>query len=419
MKYLFRTLLITVTGLVLSACGAKTTESVFPNMAAACGQEASQNRFIVQWEDGSFTVERDSSPERFREGFVRKNLNQIRHVDRDYQVRLQQRGPAAEADEAEAMAGGMNWGPDQIQAPEVWSQGVDGSGVTVGIIDGMVDTGHNQLADNIAVNSAEIPDNGVDDDGNGYIDDYKGIKVNAEANDPNLNRHGTHVSGIVAADPNFGPVSGVAPKAKILPAQFIGNDGGGSIGDAIIALKYVADRGVKIINMSWGLDPCIDVPNLQAALQQLNSRGILLVTAAGNGDAYGIGVDMDRTPAFPSAYNFSNQISVAASNTQNKLVSFSNFGVKTVHVAAPGAGIYSTVPGNQVETMSGTSMAAPMVSGAAALLWSAIPSATAAQIKQAILKSVDLNPASPLKVYSGGVINVYNALSELKTLTGQ
>lgn len=410
--------------LILSACnGIKTTESVFPQNAAACsqGSSLSENRFIVQWEDGSYTVEKADSPEAFRTEFVRKNLAFIRHVDRDYRIKLTNQDDlrAVENSGSDATAASMNWGPQAVSAPSVWSQGLDGNGVLVGVVDGMVDVTHNQLAGNIAVNSGEIPNNNVDDDGNGFVDDYKGIQVNNEVNNPNLNRHGTHVAGIIAADSAQGPITGMAQKAKIIPAQFIGNDGGGSIGDAIVALNYVAARGAKIINMSWGLDACIAIPNLQSTLQQLSNRGILLVTAAGNGDSKGVGINMDITPSFPSAYNFVNQINVAASTTAGFLIGFSNFGQKTVHVAAPGVGIYSTIPSNQYETMSGTSMAAPLVSGAAALLWGAIPSATAAQIKSALMTTVTKNASSPLPVTSGGVINVANALTQLHNLTGK
>ncbi|MBY0553317.1 S8 family serine peptidase [bacterium] len=417
MNYLLRTTLLISTSLVLAACGgAKTSESVFP-ATAACASGASENRFIVQWEDGRYTIEHGSSSEEFRSGFVSENLAFIKHVDNDYRIQI--RGE----EEVNQLANdfqteSLNWGPQKIGAPQVWAQGHEGSGVIVGVIDGMVDVNHSQLSSNIAVNTSEVPNNGIDDDQNGFIDDYKGIKVNAGANIASQNRHGTHVAGIVVADQSLGPAAGVAQRAKVLPAQFIGNDGGGSIGDAIIALNYVANRGAKIINMSWGLDACVAVPNLQATLQQLNSRGILLVTAAGNGDSRGVGINMDITPSYPSAYNFSNQLNVAASTTANFLIGFSNYGKKSVHVAAPGVSIYSTTPNNQVETMSGTSMAAPMVSGAAALLWSAEPTATAAQIKSAILQSVDRNPSSVLEVYSGGVINVEHALSTLKSFLG-
>jgi subtilisin family serine protease len=418
LKHLHLLVLLLATSLLAACNGIKTTESVFPNNSASCGSGASEKRFIVQWEDGTYTVEQANSTEEFKSEFLKQNLAFVKHVDHDYRIKLVRQEDLTFADDGTAHTTGLNWGPNAISAPQVWNQGVDGSGVVVGVVDGMVDTTHTQLAGNIAINTGETPANSIDDDHNGFVDDYKGIQVNSGVNDTSVNRHGTHVAGIIAADESLGPVSGMAQKAKVLPAQFIGNDGGGSIGDAIIALNYVANRGAKIINMSWGLDACVAVPNLQSTLQQLNNRGILLVTAAGNGDRHGVGINVDNTPSYPSAYNFANQLNVAASTTSSFLIGFSNFGQKTVHVAAPGVGIYSTVPGNQVEVMSGTSMAAPMVSGAAALLWSAIPSATAAQIKQAIISSVDRNPASPLPVSSGGIINVYNALSQLKSITG-
>lgn len=419
MKNIRHLLLASTVLATLSGCGgAKTSDSVFPVSSSACGQEASEKRFIVEWEDGRFTVENGNSSEDFRKTFVSQNLEMIKHVDQDVRVQLKNQNDIISAEGGEMSAESLNWGAQRINAPQVWSQGYDGDGVVVGVIDGMVDVNHPQLSSNIAVNDSEIPGNNVDDDGNGFVDDYKGIQVNKETNNPSLNRHGTHVSGIIVADQSTGPIAGVAQRAKVLPAQFIGNDGGGSIGDAIVALNYVANRGVKIINMSWGLDSCIEVPSLYSTLAQLSNKGILLVTAAGNGDSRGVGVNMDKLPAYPSAYNFASQINVAASTMSDFLIGFSNYGVRTVHVAAPGVGIYSTTPNNQVETMSGTSMAAPMVSGAAALLWNAEPTANASQIKQAILQSVDKNPSIQLDVSSGGVINVEAALTKLRNLLG-
>ncbi len=431
----FRLTFLIAASIALAGCGgAKTSESVFP-ASSACGQNASEKRFIersekrfiersetrfiVQWESGSYTIETANSEKEFRAVFINKNLAFIKHVDNDYRVKLTNQEDLADqltADDSLHIES-LNWGAQQIRAPALWSQGIEGAGVLIGVVDGMVDTTHAQLSDNILINSAEIPNNKIDDDKNGFVDDYKGIQVNTDINNPHINRHGTHVTGTIVAKKALGPVSGIAQKAKVIPAQFIGNDGGGSIGDAIIALNYVANRGAKIINMSWGLDACVAVPNLQSTLQQLSNRGILLVTASGNGDSRGVGINMDIKPAFPSAYNFLNQLNVAAASGSNFLVGFSNYGRRKVHVAAPGVGIYSTVPGNQIETMSGTSMAAPIVSGAAALLWSAVPTATAEQIKKAIIQSVDRNPAVALEVSSGGVINVESALSVLKTLT--
>ncbi len=409
-------------GFIAVACNkTKTSESVFPNQAqTACSKQASQSRFIVQWEDGSFTVEKDRSPEEFRNGFVKSNLALIKHVDHDHRIYL-----TPMSDVSELSTSSLNWGTEKIQAEQLWSQNLRGAGVIVAVVDGMVDVNHDQLKNNIAINTGEIPSNGIDDDKNGFVDDHKGIQVNAEVNIPSQNTHGTHVAGTVAADPTFGPVEGVAPKAKILPAQFIGNtpsDGrgaSGSIGDAIIAMNYAASRGAKIINMSWGVGPCVELPNLKASLKQLSEKGILLVTASGNGDSRGVGYNVDIYPTYPSAYNLLNQINVAATTISDSMIGFSNYGNRSVHIAAPGVDIYSTIPNNGVKAMSGTSMAAPMTAGAAALLWGAIPSATATQIKQAMMKGVDVSPGHPLDVASNGRLNVVKAFAELKKLTGQ
>lgn len=412
--------------LVLSAIGfgcsqSKTSSSVFPDnkgKSAACTQQASENRFIVHWEDGSFSVENDQSADQFRNGFVEKNLALIKHVDRDVHIKIKTQTAATDAATAQANDG-MNWGQTLIQASALWSKGFSGDGIIVGVVDGMVDTTHQQLQPNILVNTGEIPNNGIDDDDNGFIDDYMGVQINKETNNPTLNIHGSHVAGIIAADPTKGPVAGVAPKSKILPAQFIGNDEGGSIGDAIIAMNYVVSRGAKIVNLSWGAGPCVEIPTLRSALQQISDHGVLIITAAGNGDSYGVGVNMDAYPAYPSAYNFANQINVAATTFDDYLISFSNYGARTVHVAAPGVSIYSTIPGNGVRSLSGTSMAAPMVSGAAALIWSAVPSATATQVKQALLRSVDIVPARQIEVSSRGRINVLKAYTELQKIVSQ
>lgn len=402
---------------LMSCSDIKAVDDAFPSVSAACAQKASQNRFIVQWENGEYTIEKGRSADDFRTTFVADNLNEIKHVDQDqYMENLQPEVTIeSESNDISEQSTQYDRGPLSIGAQDMWSRGFEGSGVVVGVVDGMVDSSHSQLANQILVNTGEIPNNGVDDDGNGFVDDYQGVKVNSGTNDPLKNRHGTHVTGIVVADSTKGLAVGMAPKAKVIPAQFIGNTGGGSIGDAIIALNYVANRGAKIINMSWSMKPCADVPNLRSTLAGLSNKGILLITAAGNGDENGRAVNMDSTPAFPSAYNFSNQINIAASDSLQNLASFSNYGLQTVHMAAPGVSIWSTTPQNSREPMTGTSMSAPMVAGAAALLMSALPKATAAQIKQALMSSVTLPPV-PFNIKAGGIINVYSAYNKLKTI---
>ena len=396
-----------------AACSptSKTLDSVTAASTPECvGSSMVKNRFIVQWEDGTFSVEHAKDMDEFRQTFVKDNLELIKHVDHDHRIQLHQ-NVINESEIHTASTAVLNWGPKMIQADTLWSQNIQGAGVVVAVIDGMVDVNHPQLKPNILVNPNEIPNNGIDDDGNGFIDDVYGVQINKEVNDPVHNRHGSHVSGIIAADSTAGPVTGVAPRAKILPAQFIGNDGGGAIGDAIIAMNYAASRGAKIMNLSWGGAPCL--PTLAAAMNALSDKGILLISAAGNS-----GINVDLHPDYPSSFNLLNQINVAASTIDDFMISFSNFGLKKVHIAAPGVDILSTTPGNQTELMSGTSMAAPMTAGAAALLWGAFPQATSQQIKQAILRGVDVSEGHIFEVATHGRINVNKSFTELKKILG-
>ncbi len=385
MKRIFKTLVLLITLVFLTSCSnQKTNESVFPNQAsAACASKAIKNKFIVGWEDGTYSIEHASSEEEFRKNFVSKNLNLIRHIDRDIKIQLRQLDSSSDV---HTQSTNMQWQVDQISARGVWTQGFYGQNIIVGVIDGMVDGTHNQLKNNIAFSK----------------------QFNNQVNDPSMNRHGTHVSGIIAADPNLGSVSGIAPQAKIAAGQFIGNEGDGSIGDAIMAMNAVVNAGARILNLSWGGAPCVD--NLQATINDLSNSGILLVTAAGNESA-----NSDYSPTYPAAFMAFNQLNVAATGLNDLLTSFSNRGYKTVHVAAPGQGIYSTTPGNTITAMDGTSMAAPVVSGAAALLMSAVPEATAQQVKQSLMSSVDIS-GQYLQTATGGRINVQNALVKLKQL---
>jgi subtilisin family serine protease len=394
----------------ISACGyKKSAESVFPGKtatdAAACMGQAVQNRFVVQWEDGSFTVEKSTNADVFTKEFIEPKIDNIRSVqyDRTFKVEsgTEVRTSSATTD---------SWGQEMIHADALWTQGIYGQGVKVGVVDAFVDTSHPQIRPRIAINTGEIPNNGRDDDNNGVVDDYYGASfVSVPSSNPTNSSHGTHVSGIILADPNYGSVEGVAPQAQLIPAQFISNDGGGSLGDAILAMQYAVKRGAKIINASWGGAPCDQ--SLRNAFVNLQNQGILVVVAAGNS-----GNDIDITPEFPASFGISTQITVAASSRLDFMTSWSNSGFNLVHVAAPGEDILSTTPNNSLGYMDGTSMAAPMVSGAAALLMSAKPTATALEVKTAILQSVDVTPGHQFKVNTRGRINVQKALEVLTRL---
>ncbi|MFM6927231.1 MAG: S8 family peptidase [Bdellovibrio sp.] len=393
---------------VFTACSKKSADTVFSDSSAldsaACMGQAIQNKFIVQWEDGKFTVESSANAEDFKKTFIEPQLDNIRKVEFDRQIQLESTSVV--------QASGLtdNWGQNMIQASSAYAQGIYGQGVKVAVVDAYVDVTHPQLSRRIAVNTGEIPNNGIDDDHNGIVDDYYGASfVSSPGSTSTPSPHGSHVAGIIAADPAYGSVNGLAPRAQIIPAQFIANDGGGSLGDAILALQYAANRGAKIINASWGGAPCVS--SLRNAFSELERQGILIVVAAGND-----GRDVDAYPEFPASFNLSNQITVAASTISDFMTAWSNSGFKLVHVAAPGENILSTVPGGSVAYMDGTSMAAPFVSGTAALLWSAKPTATAQQIKAAIEQSVDVSPGHEFKVKTRGRINIQKALQVLGQL---
>lgn len=407
----------------LSACSPKTAGIVFNESAQdTCTGQALSTRYIVQWEDGHFSVEEAANVDEFKEKFLTPNLEQIRKVEYDRVVQFKHAVDDVQTMDTTGTSGTSSsdtWGQDLIQASQVWSQGYYGQNVTVGIVDAFVDVTHQQLAPRMAVNPNEIPNNGKDDDANGCIDDIYGCSyvtgtptgVSSTAPGTNDSDHGSHVSGIIAADHNTGPIQGLAPQAKLVPAPFIAGDSGGTIGNAILAMQYAAKRGVKIINASWGGAPCM--ASLQNAISALNQQGIMIVVAAGND-----GNDIDEVPDYPAAYNMPNQLTVAAATQDDIMASWSNNGFNLVHLAAPGVNILSTLaPLNGVDNrtglMSGTSMAAPFVTGTAALLWSARPQATVAQVKTAILRSVDVNPLYEYKVQTYGRLNAKKALDQL------
>lgn len=384
---IFQKSVVLVLGLVsFSSCSDnKTTESVFPEQASfECRNSTLAKRYIVGWEDGSYSVEHAESDDDLRENFISRKLDQIKHIDRDIYIQTQQSNS-----EVSNQAAPANWGPEKIDADLVWAQGFKGQNIIVGVVDGYVDKSHVQLSGNVI--SAE--------------------QYNQEINNPQLNQHGTHVTGIIAADPRLGPISGVAPSVQVVSGQFLGNQGGGSLGDGIIAMNAVAAKGARIINLSWGGAPCAD--NLRAAMLDLSSKGHLLVTASGNE-----GVNSDFNATYPAAFNLMTQINVAASTIDDFLIYFSNRGTKTVQLAAPGVDIVSTVPGNSYKSMDGTSMAAPMVTGSAALIWSAYPNASAQQVRTALMSSVDV-PINQLQVSTRGRLNVKKSLDALKALIAQ
>lgn len=269
-----------------------------------------------------------------------------------------------------------------IDAAQAWSYGTTSSTI-VAVIDTGIDYNHVDLASNIWTNPNEIANNGIDDDRNGYTDDVRGWNFVSNNNNPmDDNGHGTHVAGTIGAVGNNGiGIAGVAWGIKMMALKFLDSTGAGDLSDAVSAIDYARVKGAKVINASWGGGNFTTA--LQSAMQRFQSAGGIFVAAAGNESA-----NNDLVPSYPANFAFSNVISVAASTSSGSLASFSNYGAN-VDIAAPGANIYSTIPGNRYTTYSGTSMASPHVAGAIALLWGQVPTATATQIIDAVLQNTD------------------------------
>jgi subtilisin family serine protease len=316
---------------------------------------------------------------------------------------------------------GLLWGMEKIQAGPTWNGFTTGdSSIVIADFDTGVDYTHPDLAANMWHNPAEIAGNGADDDNNGYVDDVFGIDViNANEapggpEDPMDDQgHGTHVAGTLAGVGNNGTgVTGVTWNSKILACKFIDANGEGTDADAIACFDYIValkQRGVniRVSNNSWGSTDG-PAPALQSAIDAAGAAGILNVFSAGND-----GNDNDVISHYPSGLPSPSILSVAASDESDGRASFSNFGATSVDLAAPGSSIISTYPSAGYTISSGTSMAAPHVSGAAALLAAIDPSLSVAAMKTLLLDSVDALPAFEGSVVSGGRLNVYRAATIL------
>ncbi|RYZ76430.1 MAG: protease [Proteobacteria bacterium] len=342
------------------------------------------------------------------------------------------------------------WGMNDIGANKSWQKS-RGEQMVVAVIDTGVDYTHEDLVDNLWRNPGETgtdasgkdkATNGVDDDGNGFIDDVIGWDFATNDNKPydlagdplqvimqGMNPgHGTHCAGNVGARADNGKgVSGVAPNVKIMSMRFLTEKGQGTTAGAIQAIDYAVKMGAKVLSNSWGSegeDSADSAENLalREAIQRAEAAGVLFVAAAGNGHS-GVGYDndTDAKPGYPASYDYPSIISVAAIAQDNTLGAFSNWGVKSVDIAAPGVVVYSTTVGSKYAdtvvdmfgikaTWDGTSMAAPHVSGAAALYWSTHPQATAAEVKAAILNSATPVPVLNGKLVTGGKLNVENLM---------
>jgi subtilisin family serine protease len=295
-----------------------------------------------------------------------------------------------------------------IDAVSAWDVFTGSDDVIVVVIDTGIDYTHADLADNAWTNPGEIPGNGIDDDGNGFIDDIHGWDFVNSDNDPmDDHGHGTHCSGTIGGVGNNGiGVAGVNWDVSIMGVKFLNSGGSGYTSDAILAIDYALTiPGVKVMSNSWGGGGYSAA--LEEAIQRASDAGVLFVCAAGN---Y-VG-NTDVSPNYPSCYDVPNVMSIAATDHNDDLASFSGYGLVTVDLAAPGVDILSTLPGNGYGELSGTSMATPHVAGVAGLIWGRFPAMTMGQVKALIMNSVDPIPSMTGKCVTGGRLNAFTCIAE-------
>ncbi len=299
-----------------------------------------------------------------------------------------------------------DYGKQKMRLYDAWAISRGSPAVVVAIIDSGLDITHPDLQGNLWVNQAEatgLP--GVDDDHNGYVDDVHGWDFVADkpitTGDTD---HGTHVAGIIAAAINGQGTAGVAPRVKVMALKFISSSGNGYTSDAVAAMEYAVANGASVINNSWGGSSYSSY--LEGAVADAVSSNVVFVAASGNN-----GKNTDSSGFYPA--NYSGVVSVGSTDESDQLSSFSNYGVNTVEVAAPGSNIYSTLRYGGYGTISGTSMAAPQVSGALALGFSLRGDLPSSVVRQKLCESAV--PLFPTYIKCGR-IDVASYLQKLSSV---
>lgn len=280
-----------------------------------------------------------------------------------------------------------------IDANNAWAITTGSRNVIVAVVDSGVDYKHPDLK----ANMWSMP-------GQPNVHGYNAINNSLDPMDDN--NHGTHVAGTIGAvgDNDVG-VAGVNWKVSIMGIKFLDADGSGDLAAAIKGIDWARQNGAQVMNNSWGGGPFSQ--NLLDAIKRARDAGILFVAAAGNTSG---GHNNDSSPSYPASYNLDNVISVASTNNLDQLSSFSHYGVRSVHLAAPGENIYSTFPNSRYESISGTSMATPHVTGAAALLLAKESQLSYLEVKSRLLNSADRIAALKSKTQTGARLNIYKAL---------
>lgn len=295
-----------------------------------------------------------------------------------------------------------------IGAEKAWDIETGNKDLVVAVIDTGIDYNHADLKDNMWTNDAELNGKaGVDDDGNGFVDDVYGYNFSENKGDARDDQgHGSHCAGTIGAKGDDGKgIVGVAWNVKLMSVKFLSASGSGTLENALKAIDYATKMGAKIMSNSWGGGGFSQT--LKEAIERSNAAGALFVAAAGNN-----GTNNDSSPVYPGSYQVPNILSVAAIDNKGQMAGFSCYGRNAVHVGAPGVNVYSST-GGAYASFSGTSMATPHVSGIAALVLSHEPNLTNIQLKDRIIATAKPMQALRGKVKSGGMANAYTALMNI------
>lgn len=314
-----------------------------------------------------------------------------------------------EPDKNGGFSGSIGVAGADINAEKAWAITKGSKNVVIAIIDTGIDYNHPDLKGNIWVNTKEIAGNNKDDDGNGYIDDINGWNAFAKNGNPmDGNSHGTHCAGTIGAKHGNGiGVAGVMNEVSLMAVKFLSDEGSGSLADAVIAIDYATKMNVDIMSNSWGGGGFSQA--LEDSIKAAKNKGILFVAAAGND-----GTNNDAAPHYPSNYQVDNVVSVAAHTNQDSLASFSCFGKRTVHVAAPGFNILSTTPGNTYKVYSGTSMATPHVSGVLGLFIAEEGRQDVKVVRDRLMATTVPAGAYRKTTVAGGRVDAYNFLTDTR-----
>jgi len=377
-------------------------EILMDSPAAAQGDDSGQQVVLLTL--------KDSSRDNVVKAVEQLTLNaEIEYAEPDYVMQLRE--------EPNDTYYSYQYSMPKISAPDAWDITTGSSSVVVGVIDTGIDYSHPDLAANMWMNPGEIAGDGIDNDGNGYIDDVYGWNFADKNNDVmDGNGHGTHVAGIIGAVGNNSMgVTGVCWNVKLAAIKIMDSKGYATLSGIIEAIQYAKDMGIDITNNSWGVT--IDSPLLKNAIDSYDGLFVCAVT----NDAER---DVDVSPSYPECYGSECDEILSVANSNSNDVIISGYGKNTVHLAAPGTGIYSTYPTSLsteldirgYKSKTGTSMAAPLVTGTAALLRSVDPDLTTGEIKEIILNSVDPVSGMSSQLITGGRLNVYKAVSQIADL---